>query len=204
MLMLNTGATLSLTTYIFITEAGMKLPERFRLWGTTTFTHEFYVCTAFPSLIPDAEDSIYGFPACKDARSARFLLIGITIISFLLVGLSWWQACTSGIVTVLMHPGANWDGDAEKATMRTVTSTSRIANQAPRMTSPTRVHMPEMIRGPKETRQPVDRLPLISPVPMPDLEDYYYEEEREQGNKGYRPDRKEPVRQSMHGYYTPL
>jgi hypothetical protein len=204
MLMLNTGASLSLTTYIFITEAGMTLPERFRLWGTTTFTHEFYVCTAFPSVVPDAEELIYGFPACEDARSARFLLIGITIASFLVTGVSCWQAWKSGIITILMRPGADLDRDAEKATKRTVTPKSRFANQTQRMNAPARVHIPEMVRGPRETRQPVDRLLLISPVPMPDLEDYYYEEDKGQGNTGYRPDRKEPIRQSIHGFYTPL
>lgn len=67
MLILNTGASIALMTYVLINEAGMKLPERFREWSMTTFTQEFYLCTAFPSLIIDAEVEVYGFPACEVA-----------------------------------------------------------------------------------------------------------------------------------------
>jgi hypothetical protein len=203
MIILDTSASLSLTVYVNITQASQTLPERFRLWSTVNFTQEFYICTAFPSLVPNAEEEIYGFPACEAAKSARFLLIGVTIVSCLLAGLAGWQAQKMGVVKMLMHPGIDLDLDDDNTPKRTTTPISRVATPAPRMVSPTRVHIPEMVRGPRETRQAVDRLPLMAPVPIPDLEDYYYEDEREE-NTGHLRDQKEPLRQSVYGYYTPL
>jgi hypothetical protein len=204
MLIIDTSASLALTVYINITQASQTLPERFRLWSTVDFTHEFYICTAFPSLIPNAEEEVYGFPACEAAKSARLLLIGVTIVSCLLAGLAGWQAQKMGVVRMLMHPGVDLDHDDEKAPMRTTTPMSRAATPTPRMVSPTRVHIPEIVRGPRETRQAIDQLPLMAPVPVPDLEDYYYEDEGGEEGTSYPRDRKEFVRQSVYGFYTPL
>ncbi|KAF2707835.1 hypothetical protein K504DRAFT_45145 [Pleomassaria siparia CBS 279.74] len=147
---INTGVMVALMTYVLVTQAGMELPERFQLWGTTTFTQEYYVCTAFPSLIVHAEARYYGFPACDAARSARYMLIGIAIASVFLTILAAWEAGNSGAVAMLMHT----DQDVEKVISRTP---SPMPTQIP-----SNLYIPEMVRGPRETRQPIDHMPLMA------------------------------------------
>lgn len=60
----SSAATIGFTVYVFVIESRNRLPEFFAQWRNTSFSQEFYLCEAFPSLIDDAQ-SLYGFPACS-------------------------------------------------------------------------------------------------------------------------------------------
>jgi hypothetical protein len=65
----NTAAAIGITVYVFTTEAQGHLPKFFSQWGSASFTQEFYLCKAMPSVFPDTQ-AVYGFPACKESVSA--------------------------------------------------------------------------------------------------------------------------------------
>lgn len=64
--LIHSATSLAVLTYVFVVEADMKIPHLFRQWSNYDFTQEFYLCSAFPSLIENP-DRIYGFAACDDA-----------------------------------------------------------------------------------------------------------------------------------------
>lgn len=64
----NTAATIGFTVYVFTTEAQGHLPQYYKQWHAETFTQEFYICEAMPSLFPNTQD-LYGFPACEKTVS---------------------------------------------------------------------------------------------------------------------------------------
>jgi len=114
--------------------------------------------------------------------SARFITIGIAATSLLVGILSVFQARRIGAIKMLTHPGQR----IEKLPQRAHTPT--------RVQAPTEVHMPEMVQSSRETRRPIDHMPLIAPVT-----DYQYYEEL--AAVEYPPDRK---RASQYGYYSRL
>lgn len=59
----NTAATIGFTVYLFTSEAEVRLPEVFEKWGGESFTQEFYLCEAMPSVFPNID--VYEFPACE-------------------------------------------------------------------------------------------------------------------------------------------
>lgn len=65
----NTVSSIGFTIYAFVREADMTLPEYHMDWSKTTFTREFFICDAFPSIFENA-DEIYGFRACEIAVSS--------------------------------------------------------------------------------------------------------------------------------------
>jgi hypothetical protein len=71
----NTAAAVGITVYLFTTEAQGHLPKFFSQWGGASFTQEFYLCEAVPSVFPDAR-AMYGFPACEEAVSVPDMLDG--------------------------------------------------------------------------------------------------------------------------------
>lgn len=117
---LNTASALGFMTYILVRESQNTLPKYFVWWRKTSFTREFYVCVAFPSIFDGTErfesaERIYGFPACGVAVSwltfigllqwagltmkqlaAKYVLIAICCVSTVLAGLSVLQAQKSG------------------------------------------------------------------------------------------------------------
>ena len=68
----NAAAIIGFTVYVFISEDQGHVPPSFSKWKYESFTQEFYVCAAIPSLFPDT-DAIYGFPACQTSVSCAAL-----------------------------------------------------------------------------------------------------------------------------------
>jgi hypothetical protein len=64
----NTTCALGFMIYVIIRELQNELPELFMYWKKETFTREFYVCKAFPTIFDNA-DEFFGFPACDVAVS---------------------------------------------------------------------------------------------------------------------------------------
>lgn len=64
----STAATIGFTVYLFTSEAQGRLPKLFSQWGGMSFTQEFYICEAVPSVFPDT-NAVYGFPACENSVS---------------------------------------------------------------------------------------------------------------------------------------
>jgi len=60
--------------YIFVREAQNELPQYFMYWHDASFTREFYVCEAFPTIFANA-DELYGFRACEYAVSQDFVVV---------------------------------------------------------------------------------------------------------------------------------
>ncbi|KAF2871664.1 hypothetical protein BDV95DRAFT_46223 [Massariosphaeria phaeospora] len=105
----NLVVALSILTYVFVVESKETLPRYFNKdWMRHLFTHEYYICEAFPSLVNNAED-YYGFAACGVAQAARYEIIVIALASVLLTALGMLQAHKSGI-----HRKLKWDPDVEK------------------------------------------------------------------------------------------
>lgn len=71
--MINTAADMAVLVYVFVTEAKNATPRFYVQWQKTTFTREYWVCKAFPSVFEDA-DILYGFPACNVAVSQRRII----------------------------------------------------------------------------------------------------------------------------------
>ncbi|KAF2249801.1 hypothetical protein BU26DRAFT_604114 [Trematosphaeria pertusa] len=93
--MINTAADMAVLVYVFVTEAKNATPRFYVQWQKTTFTREYWVCKAFPSVFEDA-DILYGFPACNVAQAARYMLVAICCVSAVLVGLSVFQVQKAG------------------------------------------------------------------------------------------------------------
>jgi hypothetical protein len=64
----NAAAAIGFTVYVFISEDQSQLPRLYSDWVYESFTQEFYVCTAIPSLFPE-QASVYDFPACRTSVS---------------------------------------------------------------------------------------------------------------------------------------
>lgn len=64
----NAAAAIGFTVYVFISEDQSHLPQLFADWKYESFTQEFYICTAIPSLFPDGA-TVYDFPACQTSVS---------------------------------------------------------------------------------------------------------------------------------------
>ncbi|KAF2439528.1 hypothetical protein P171DRAFT_436171 [Karstenula rhodostoma CBS 690.94] len=109
----NTAATIGFTVYLFTSEAQGRLPKLFRKWGEETFTREFYLCKAVPSIFPDT-NAVYGFPACEKARAGRYLMLVICCVSAILAGFSVLQAHQDGVFAVFVKDRSRGGPDVER------------------------------------------------------------------------------------------
>ncbi|KAF9728794.1 hypothetical protein PMIN04_008254 [Paraphaeosphaeria minitans] len=109
----NIAASIGFTVYLFTSEAQGRLPKLFSQWGKQSFTQEFYLCKAVPSVFPDT-NALYGFPACERSRTGRYLMLVICCVSALLAGLSLLQAHRDGVFAVFVKARLRRGPDMEQ------------------------------------------------------------------------------------------
>ncbi|OAG11707.1 uncharacterized protein CC84DRAFT_1159171 [Paraphaeosphaeria sporulosa] len=109
----NTAASIGFTVYLFTSEAQGRLPKLFSQWAERSFTQEFYLCEAVPSVFPDT-NALYGFSACERSRAGRYLMLVVCCVSALLAGLGVLQAHRDGVFAVFVKARLRRGPDVEQ------------------------------------------------------------------------------------------
>ncbi|KAF2683151.1 hypothetical protein K458DRAFT_419357 [Lentithecium fluviatile CBS 122367] len=136
----NTVGSVAFLTYVFVREGQNKLPEYFMQWKETTFTAEYYICEAFPTVFEDP-NRLYGFPACGTALAAKFILIGISCLSVVLAGLVVMKAQKTGA----FRSKDQWRDLEARPTLPAMRNTRQSAHRdrrRPRQLLPTSTRIP--------------------------------------------------------------
>jgi hypothetical protein len=77
----NTAACLAALAYVNVNFGSQKMPKYYKDWDTVNFSHEYYVCSAFPRMVRQSDD-LYGFPVCNHAVSNKDVVDGDRTNSF--------------------------------------------------------------------------------------------------------------------------